>query len=242
MNADFPFAWQLRLSKRAKRPRLTISSYGEVELVWPYRMPKHYMQSMLSQHTAWVLKQLSTLNIQERTNMDLPESIDFVALGQKWALDYQSSLISRIQLNEQGFTLTVTGDVDDKEQVRQALLAWVKKKGRQYLKPWLADAAQEMGLSYGSVAIRLQKRRWGSCSAKKNINLNAGLLFLPDFLVRHVLIHELTHLKHLNHSPAFWQDVKKFDANYKENRKLLQQYGLKLPMWLHQSFDDNLHK
>ncbi len=199
------------------------------------------MQPMLHEHTPWVLKQLSVCDIQDKPKLDLPESIDLMAVKQKWVLDYRPSSVSRIQFREQGFTLAVIGDVDDKEQVRQALLAWVRKKGRQHLKPWLSDMAEEMGLAYGSVSVRLQKSRWGSCSAKGNISLNASLLFLPDVLVRHVLVHELTHLKHLNHSPAFWQDVSKFDTNCKEHRELLRQYGLRMPAWLQQSFADSLH-
>jgi predicted metal-dependent hydrolase len=147
---------------------------------------------------------------------------------------------SAVRIQEQGTTLTIVGNRKDKERIRQALLTWIKKKGRQHLKPWLAEVAEEMQLSYQSISIRLQKGRWGSCSAKKRLNLNAGLLFLPDSLVRHVLIHELTHLKHLNHSASFWLDVEKYDKHYKENRKLLKEYAKDVPAWLSQAFDEAL--
>ena len=70
------------------------------------------MQPMLHEHTPWVLKQLSVCDIQDKPKLDLPESIDLMAVKQKWALDYRPSSVSGIQLREQGFTLAVIGGVD----------------------------------------------------------------------------------------------------------------------------------
>ena len=229
-----PFEWQLRLSKRAKRPRLTISRYGEVQLVWPHRMSQQHIASMLQEHTAWVLKHLQKTD-NNKTNIVPPQTIMFAAVQRMWSVKYiQAEAGFKVVEGEQ--SLTVSGYIEDKEALRKALNIWIKKKGHMYLKPWLADMAQEMQVSYAAVSIRLQKHRWGSCSSKGRINLNAALLFLPDFLVRHVLIHELTHLKHLNHSLDFWSNVETFDVNYKNHRKLLKQYTADVPVWLTKPF------
>ncbi len=230
-----PFEWQLRLSKRAKRPRIIISSVGKVELVWPHRLSQRHVPHMLHEHTAWVLKHLRAVPERQQQNIKPPQVIELLAIKQRYDVHY-IDVKERFQLTEHDDTLTLSGDLHDKEALRQTLMKRVKNKGHEHLKPWLADVAQEMGVSYKSVAIRLQKGRWGSCSAKKNISLNAGLLFLPDFLVHHVLIHELTHLKHLNHSTSFWHAVSLFDEDYKANRLLLKEYSKHVPLWLTTKF------
>lgn len=226
----------MRISKRASRPRITINQYGLVELVWPHGLSQRLVSSMLKQHQQWVLQQLTRLDHKEVLPVLPPKQIHLHAIDQSWSLDYQAQTAKRLSYAEDDTVLNILGDMQEKEAVRQLLCAWVKEKGTQYLKPWLLEEAQLMGLEYASVSIRLQKKRWGSCSAKQCINLNASLLFLPDFLVRHVLIHELTHLKHLNHSACFWAEVEKFDKDYISNRKQLHYYAKDVPAWLTEPF------
>ncbi len=227
----------MRLSKRASRPRITISPRGLVELVWPHRLSQRLVSSMLQEHQQWVLRQLRGLEGRSMVVLP-PEQIHLQAIDQTWSLVYQAQAEKCLTFVEDDATLNMIGDVQEKEAMRKLLCVWVKEKGAQHLKPWLLKEAQRMGLEYTSVSIRLQKKRWGSCSAKKRINLNAGLLFLPDFLVHHVLIHELSHLKHLNHSASFWAEVKKFDQDYMTNRKLLHHHAQKVPTWLSEPFTD----
>ncbi|MCR5558216.1 MAG: M48 family metallopeptidase [Butyrivibrio sp.] len=81
-----------------------------------------------------------------------------------------------------------------------------------------------MGLSYGRITIRMQKSRWGSCSAKKNLNFNCLLMLTPPEIVDYVVVHELCHLKEMNHSPRFWAEVEKVLPDYKERRKWLKDH------------------
>ena len=228
---DIPFAWKMRLSKRAKRPRITINVHGGVELVWPYKMSQRYASKMLHTHTAWVLKHLKTSENKPEQVVSLPTEINFPAINQVWLVKYESKE-GRLRVVEENENLVVCGDFEDKENLREILKRWVKKQAKAHFHILLAEVANEMGLTYQSVSIRLQKKRWGSCSAKGNISLNAALLFLPDFLVKHVFIHELAHLKHLNHSSAFWAEVEKFEPEYQQNRRLLKQYAKNVPAWL----------
>jgi len=228
---NIPFEWRLRLSKRAKRPRITINVYGSVELVWPYGMSQRDVKDMLQKHTPWVLKHLQDMPHQPIHAFALPQKIHFSAIHQTWMIKYEEGT-GRLCLVEAYPTLTLRGKYEADYILQEALKRWVKKQAKLHLSVWLAKTAADMNLTYHAVSIRLQKRRWGSCSAKGNISLNAALLFLPDFLVQHVLIHELAHLKHLNHSKAFWSEVKKFEPEYKENRRLLKQHAKDVPAWL----------
>lgn len=88
--------------------------------------------------------------------------------------------------------------------------------------------AQRMGISFGKVTIRLQKSRWGSCSAKGNISLNALLMLAPEKVRDYVVIHELCHRRHMNHSPAFWDEVERWMPDYRIARNWLKKHGDRL--------------
>ena len=85
---------------------------------------------------------------------------------------------------------------------------------------------ETMGVTVGYVTVKDQKTRWGSCSAKGNVNFNYQLAFLPDELLDYVVIHELAHRRHMNHSRAFWAEVEKYCPDYLERREQLKEYSL----------------
>lgn len=83
-----------------------------------------------------------------------------------------------------------------------------------------------MNVTFGRITIRNQKTRWGSCSTKGNLNFNYQLYYLPDELLDYVVVHELSHRRHMDHSKEFWLEVEKYCPNYREFRKKLKQYTL----------------
>ncbi len=85
--------------------------------------------------------------------------------------------------------------------------------------------AQIIGVQYGRITIRCQKTKWGSCSAKGNLNFNCLLLRAPENVRDYVVIHELCHRKEMNHSPRFWAEVDKVMPDYKVHKKWLRDHG-----------------
>ena len=79
-----------------------------------------------------------------------------------------------------------------------------------------------MDVTVGRITIRNQKTRWGSCSSKGNVNFN----YIPRELMDYVIIHELSHRRHMNHSAEFWQEVEKYCKTYRECRKKLRDYEI----------------
>lgn len=88
--------------------------------------------------------------------------------------------------------------------------------------------AERMGLQYGRVTIRHQRSCWGSCSAKKNLNFNCLLMLAPKETADYVIVHELCHLVHPNHSKAFWALVERTMPDYAAHRQWLKEHGRQL--------------
>lgn len=89
----------------------------------------------------------------------------------------------------------------------------------------VAYFAEKMAVTYGRITIRNQKTRWGSCSSKGNLNFNCQLMLMPDEVIDYVVVHELCHRVHMNHSGEFWKLVKQVMPDYEERRRLLREYA-----------------
>ncbi len=88
--------------------------------------------------------------------------------------------------------------------------------------------AKIIGVKYNHISIKHQKTRWGSCSGKGNLNFNCLLVLCPPKVMDYVIIHELCHLKEMNHSPHFWAEVEKYSPDYKAYKQWLKENGSKL--------------
>lgn len=116
------------------------------------------------------------------------------------------------------------------DQVAEAALkAFCMAYAKQQLPYYLEQLSREIGLDFAKCNIRQAKTRWGSCSGRHDIMLNAALILFPIEQVRYVCVHELAHTKHFDHSPQFWAEVQQHDANFKQHRKDLKSGPL--PYW-----------
>ena len=99
------------------------------------------------------------------------------------------------------------------------------KKAREYLPYRLEYYAKLYGYKYDKCRLSHANTRWGSCSSNKTISLNIGLMKLPESLRDYVILHELAHLNHMDHSKAFWAEVGRHDKNYKMHEKRLKMFN-----------------
>lgn len=135
----------------------------------------------------------------------------FIAQKESWI----ASHLARIQQRQ----LCTEPDFTDAELQQLAYSA------REDLIRRVAHFAPLVGVSYRRITIRVQKTRWGSCSAKGNLNFNCLLMLCPEAVRDYVVVHELCHRKELNHSTRFWRAVECVLPNYAELRKWLKMNG-----------------
>ena len=92
----------------------------------------------------------------------------------------------------------------------------------------VAYYAEKLGVSYGKITLRQQKTRWGSCAANGNLNFNWLLILAPPEVLDYVVVHELCHLKHMDHSRNFWNAVADVMPDYNDHKKWLKEHGSEL--------------
>ena len=113
----------------------------------------------------------------------------------------------------------------NQQLIRSKILAALRKEAKSYLPRRLSFLAEEHGFSFARSKITHSSSRWGSCSSSGTISLNIGMMNLPFELIDYVIIHELCHTRHMNHSTKFWDEVYKFDPQYKMHRNELKKYS-----------------
>ncbi len=111
------------------------------------------------------------------------------------------------------------------QRARDAKKKILMKKAREYLPYRLEYYANLYGYDYDKCRLSHAATRWGSCSSNRTISLNIGLMQVPEVLRDYVIIHELAHLNHMDHSADFWKEVCNHDPRYKEHRQKLKQFS-----------------
>lgn len=106
-----------------------------------------------------------------------------------------------------------------------AQLRALAERAKAELPPLVALWARRIGVTYGQITIRNQRTRWGSCSGKGNLNFNCMLMLAPAEILEYVIVHELCHRKHMNHSPAFWALVERHLPDWSQRRRWLKTNG-----------------
>ena len=222
----------VRRSPRAKHVRLKVHHSGKVELVVPQRFDEGRLPAILDEHELWVQRTLRRLGRAPAVPQAVtaPQWIHLPAIDGRWRLEYIAGAARRHGCRERGED---TLRVDGGKAWQSALCRWLARKGKEHLVPWLEQVSAELELPFSGVTLRGQKSRWGSCSARRHINLNYALLFLPPHCVRYLFVHELCHTIHLNHSPRYWALVESKEPDYRRLEKELRQSTGLVPAWLH---------
>lgn len=234
---SWPPAYTLTKSTRAKHVRLKASVRKGLELVVPTRFNPKHIPEILEKHKEWITKNL--LKIQHKladaseTDLGLPTEIRLTAITETWLMHYIKTRGKTVKLmTRPSQEIVLVGDITQKALCKKVLAGWLKKQGEKHLLPRLEHLSKQCHLPYSAASIRGQRSRWGSCSVDKDISLNYKLLFLPSALADHILVHELCHTMHLNHSTAFWRLVAKNDPHWKQHCKEIKTAEKYVPTWL----------
>ena len=225
-------AWRVRPSERARRLAVRVLPGGLVEVVVPPGTRPRTVQQFVARHRRWIEHKVDQYRPLDAAPADrLPERIRFAANGQDFVLRYELSA-GCPRLCARGDALLVGGDVTRAALVRRLLQRFTMRMAHEILAPWLADLSASTGLAYRRLQVRRQRTRWGSCSRNGTISLNACLLFQPPEVVDYLLLHELAHTRHMNHSRRFWALVTRHEPRWRELDAALMLGWREVPAWV----------
>ncbi len=122
--------------------------------------------------------------------------------------------------------LEVITRIKSKAELKRVLKNWYRKQAKDILECQVARLNKEHGYNINRVCIKNQKSLWGSCSSERNLNFNMKLVMVPLEVIDYIIIHELTHIDHLNHSKRFWAKVAERCPDYKMHEKYLKDKNL----------------
>lgn len=229
--------WNVRVSRRARRLSVRVYPGGRVEVVVPPGASPVAIERFVGTHRQWIEERVADLSALSTTSHQArPTSIELPAIGRKFIVEYRpnpASADARVRLTVAGEGwLVVSGRLDDEQCIAKALRTWLLGLAQVELGRHLAQASVHCGLRFERMQIRRQRTRWGSCSVSGTISLNVCVLFQEPSVMRYLLVHELSHTRHMNHSRRFWSLVESLEPEYRRlDRELLRGWQ-RVPGWM----------
>jgi predicted metal-dependent hydrolase len=222
-------SFAVRVSARARRLTARVHVGGRVEIVVPEGVTPKSVRDFVQRFTPWIDRKVAAMQCVVPAADPVPRSVDFLATGERFAVDWRVG--PRRLLREQAGCVVALEAPDDRE-ARALLRRWLKTAAAARLVPGLEELSRAFSLPVARVSIRCQRTRWGSCSTRGTVSLNCSLLFQRAEVVRYLYVHELAHLKCMNHSPKFWALVEKLEPDYQRlDRELLAGWRT-VPEWV----------
>lgn len=204
------------IKKNVKNITLKIRSFEELEVVAPLRASDEYIKRFVISKKPWIEKKLIEAKKKKVTQKYLVDGEYMPYLGKKYSLIVRQSNKNRVEIKGNRMFLFVQ-DTNCYELKKEVLNSWYREQGKIVFLPIIAKYLKITGKMVEKVTIKTMKTKWGSCNAqKKYLNLNSEMLKKDIRFVEYVILHEIAHLEHPNHSKHFYNYIKRIMPDYKE--------------------------
>ena len=231
---DFESGFSVRESARAKRLSIKVYPRGRVEVVVPHRTSAAAVREFVASHQDWIRDTRAAFAAEHPPEpFALPTSVHLPAIERAFCVRYERDDDGNgVRYRVVGNTLVLSGKTRDENLSVAALKRWLTALGRKEYLPRLRDLSAETGNPFRKLHVRGQKTCWGSHSSTGTISLNYCLMFLQPQMLRYVMIHELCHARHMNHSAQFWRLVASFEPGYRKLDRALNSAWRDIPTWV----------
>ncbi|MDA9976130.1 M48 family metallopeptidase [Alphaproteobacteria bacterium] len=229
MNPTFDKDLSIEVVRTKRRKTASIKVIdGVVQAIVPEQLSDARVEGIIQKRTPWIRKKL-----REQSQAVTPKPKEYVSgenftyLGRNYRLKVLLGENQQVKLKGGYLEVGLSKKPRD-EDIRKALVEWFEKQALKRLTEKTKRYSAIMGVSPNSISVRDYKSRWGSCSSSGEISYNWRIIIAPHHIVDYVVVHELCHLKHPNHSPTYWKSVKREIADYDVRRKWLKVHGTEL--------------
>ncbi len=181
------------------------------------------IKKMVEKKSSWILKKQSLFN-KERVTNKIDTGSRLYYMGKSYYVNIvKDETVSKITINftYSKFSIT-TPKIYTDVTLKNAIEDFYKNKAIEKIIPITKKLAKDIGVEPQHIGFRYSKKRWGSCSTTNRISFNYHLMKLPASLIEYVIVHELTHIIHHNHSQDFWKTVQKYLSDYKVREEKLR--------------------
>lgn len=224
--------YKLIRSPRRKTLALQVK-HGKITVRAPVYLCEQQISAFIMQKSSWLKLKIKQQNQQAnvvKNQFSHNDTIWFLGEQKNLKITFQNSS-QIINLNDElsvALASRYRKLIDDEaklaSKVKQQLEQWLKEQATQYITSKLSELSTHCQLYPTSFIIKRYKARWGSCNSRGCLSFNYLLMMTPTWVIDYVIVHELCHLKHLNHSPKFWQLVAKYSPNYQQAKEWLKSH------------------
>jgi predicted metal-dependent hydrolase len=230
---DLLIPFEMRISTRARRLTVTLDR-GEVKVSVPRGVPREQVDNFLRDKQDWICRHWQWQRqqaLQYRKVYETGQEFSYRGLSLTISVEKHVRKTIRVSLQRDKLVINLPGNILGErrpEFVREAVVFWYKNQARRLFREKLDYFAARMGVAYKDFRLKEQKTKWGSCSSLGNINLNWKVIMAPEFVIDYLIIHELAHLRYLNHSQDFWDTVAAHLKDFRQGKKWLKEHGREL--------------
>ncbi len=208
-----PIVYLHKVNRRLRQASIRVSEQGII-----LRSPglsAEAAQALVIKHSQWIVARLA--EIEARRHEAVQKAQTFVFLGQTYPVQVscRPGYAPRAELTEQALLLSLP-ETPTPELVEAMILEFYRAQAKRYMTPRLQAWSERMDLPFTGLQFKKLRRRWGSCTADNKINLNLLAMKLAPELIELLLVHELAHIRHKDHSGRFWALVGEYIPNYRE--------------------------
>ncbi len=210
---------------RSDRKTLSIEVHHQkVKVRAPKKAPDDWIESFVYQKAKWIARKLVEQAEKNESRIKLQTGEEVTFMGQQRVLELTQGA-NKIQLSDNELVIR-TKELTHESMAKQ-LDRWLLNQAKELLPQKVQSWAEVMGLQKKLTGVRFRKTKtqWGHCTRKGIVQLNQLILLTPMFVIDYLIIHELSHLKHLNHSKRFWTLVEKYCPDYQQAEVWLKQHG-----------------
>ena len=205
---------------RSKRKTIALGVTADATLIVraPHNTSLSYIERLLSKKMGWIQRTVARVMSRPRTPpREFVDGESFLYLGKTHKMRIDKNASKPIAFKS-GFIL----NTKDKTRVRNLIINWYKAEAKRKISERVEWCARRYGISFKSIKITSAEKRWGSCGTSGNLNFSWRLIMAPTSVIDYVIIHELAHLEHKNHSKAFWNSVKVMYSSYEKAKNWLK--------------------
>lgn len=202
---------------------------GVVSVVVPKTLPMDRIHQLVDAKHDWIIEKLAIYaEAQPSSEKEYVSGESFPYLGRNYRLKVLTGDLAPTKLINGRITVTVPDPDVQSHYIRRALLNWYKRNAEKKIREKVIRYAKQVGVETGVIRIKEFKSRWGSCTPYGDLEFNWLIVLAPNRIVDYVVVHELCHLIHHDHSIQFWKEVERVMPDYRECKVWLKDNAHKL--------------